>query len=224
MTETEEKNFKKIAKGIAMQFGKNCEVVLHDYSKPYDSTIIAIENGHVSGRKVGDCGTNLGLEILRGVTENNDQYNYVTQVKNGRIFRSSSIYLRDENDAAIGALCINFDITDLIVSKNLLEDLTFQNDALSKSEYKPQEFITNDINTLLDSMIEKSVQVAGVPVQKMTKEDKVQALRYLDNHGAFLIKKAGEKIAKYFDISKFTLYNYLEESRVETGSNQESAQ
>ena len=153
MTEAEEKNFKKIAKGIAMQFGKNCEVVLHDYSQPYDRSIIAIENGHVSGRKVGDCGTNLGLEILRGVTENNDQYNYVTQVKNGRILRSSSIYLRDENDVAIGALCINFDITDLIVSKNLLEDLTFQNDALSKSEYKPQEFITNDINTLVSFLI-----------------------------------------------------------------------
>lgn len=223
MTEAEEKNFKKIAKGIAMQFGKNCEVVLHDYSQPYDRSIIAIENGHVSGRKVGDCGTNLGLEILRGVTENNDQYNYVTQVKNGRILRSSSIYLRDENDVAIGALCINFDITDLIVSKNLLEDLTFQNDALSKSEYKPQEFITNDINTLLNSMIEKSVEVVGVPVQKMTKEDKVQALAYLDSHGAFLIKKAGEKIAKFFEISKFTLYNYLEESRGESEEKREGA-
>ncbi len=39
-----------------------------------------------------------------------------------------------------------------------------------------------------------------------------------DSRGAFLIKKAGEKIAQLFEISKFTLYNYLEESRTDNDS------
>ena len=52
-----------IAKCIAMQFGENCEVVLHDLTLPYNKTIVAIWNGHVTGRKVGDGGTNAGLEI-----------------------------------------------------------------------------------------------------------------------------------------------------------------
>ena len=47
----------------------------------------------------------------------------------------------------------------------------------------------------------------------MTKEDKMKALKYLDEKGALLITKSGSKICKYFGISKFTLYNYLEEIR-----------
>ena len=42
----------QIAKGIAAQFGPNCEVVVHEISdKSAYSSIVAIENGHVSGRK-----------------------------------------------------------------------------------------------------------------------------------------------------------------------------
>jgi len=52
--------------GIAGQFGDNCEVVLHDHSQGLESSIIAIINGHVTGRKVGDPSSNLGLEVLRG--------------------------------------------------------------------------------------------------------------------------------------------------------------
>ena len=38
-----------VMKLIAAQFGPDCEVVLHDWSKDYESTIVAIENGHVYG-------------------------------------------------------------------------------------------------------------------------------------------------------------------------------
>jgi predicted transcriptional regulator YheO len=44
----------------------------------------------------------------------------------------------------------------------------------------------------------------------MTKEDKIKAIHFLDDKGAFLIKKSGDKISKFYDISKYTLYNYLD--------------
>lgn len=44
----------QLAKGIASQFGPNCEVVVHDLdSNDPESSIVAIENGQVTGRKVG---------------------------------------------------------------------------------------------------------------------------------------------------------------------------
>ena len=85
-----------VMKLIAAQFGPDCEVVLHDWSKDYESTIVAIENGHVSGRKVGDGGSNLGLEVMRGTTDGSNQLNYITQTQDGRMLRSSSLYLTDE--------------------------------------------------------------------------------------------------------------------------------
>ena len=37
--------FSRIIKGISAEFGENCEVVLHDLTKSYEHTIVAIENG-----------------------------------------------------------------------------------------------------------------------------------------------------------------------------------
>ena len=55
-----------LAKGLARQFGPNCEVVVHDLStNDPDSSIVAIENGHVTGRKVGDGPSHAVLEGLR---------------------------------------------------------------------------------------------------------------------------------------------------------------
>lgn len=209
-------NVFKIVKGIAMQFGKNCEVVLHDYRKPLESTIIAIENGHVTGRKVGDCGSNLGLEVLAGTSEFDDHHNYITH-KNGRILRSSSIFLRDHSGKVIGCICINFDITDLMMAKAQIEDITYSyNDT--NVNFQIEETISADINDVLDALIQKSLQVVNIPVANMTKEDKMKGLSYLDSKGAFLIKKAADRIAKFYDISRFSLYSYLDQCRAEKRS------
>jgi len=38
-------------------------------------------------------------------------------------------------------------------------------------------------------------------------------LSYLDSKGFFMFSKAGVKLCSFFDISKYTLYNYLEDAR-----------
>ncbi len=70
--------------------------------------------------------------------------------------------------------------------------------------------ITHDVNTLLDELIEQSVALVGVPVPLMSKEDKIKAINFLNDTGAFLITKSGDKVAKYFGISKYTLYSYVD--------------
>ena len=46
---------KQMAHTIAMQFGRDCEVIIHDLtSKDMEHTIVHIENGHVTNRKLGD--------------------------------------------------------------------------------------------------------------------------------------------------------------------------
>jgi predicted transcriptional regulator YheO len=201
-----------LMRGLAAQFGRNCEVVLHDYEKPYEHTIVAIENGHVTGRNVGDCGTNLGLELLRGSESHGDRYNYCTQTKDGRILRSSSMYIKDEQGKWIGCLCINMDITATVMAEKTLQEVN-NFDSLNQ---QVKEVFASDVNELLDDLIQASLQHVGVPVALMDKGQKLMGLKYLDAKGAFLIKKAGDRVAKYYDISKFTLYNYLDELRGES--------
>lgn len=198
-----------IMKLVAAQFGNNCEVVLHDWSKDYDKTIVAIENGHVSGRRVGGGGSNLGLEVMRGTSDGSNQLNYITQASNGRILRSSSLYLKDEEGNRIGALCINYDITDFVAMQNRLSQITLFPNATPTSD--THEFFTSDVNELLDHLLLESTHLIGKLPSEMTREEKKQAISYLDRKGALLITKSGPKICQYFGISKYTLYSYLDD-------------
>lgn len=66
---------------------------------------------------------------------------------------------------------------------------------------------------LLDELIEQSVKIVGKPVALMTKEDKVKAIQFLNETGAFLITKSGDKVCRFFGISKYTLYSYIDEAK-----------
>ena len=65
----------------------------------------------------------------------------------------------------------------------------------------------------LDELIAQSVKIVGKPVALMTKEDKVKAIQFLNETGAFLITKSGDKVCKFFGISKYTLYSYIDEAK-----------
>ena len=57
-----------IVRGLAEMFGPDCEVVLHDVRR-LPHSIVAIENGGVTGRTVGDVPTDRMLRSLRNLDE-----------------------------------------------------------------------------------------------------------------------------------------------------------
>lgn len=55
MTPAQIEFYKRLARSLALQFGPNCEIVVHDLeTEDMGHSIVVIENGHVSGRKLGD--------------------------------------------------------------------------------------------------------------------------------------------------------------------------
>lgn len=198
--------FQSLMKSITAIFGANCEVVLHDLTDGYESTVVLIENGHVTNRQVGDCGSNLGLEVLRGTVSDGDKYGYFTNTPDGRVLRSSSVYIRNDENKVIGCLCVNFDISNLMVA-----DKTIRSLISNGEENKEEEFFVNDVNQLLDALLKKAQDEMGKPVAYMSREEKVRVVEYLDRKGAFLITRSGSRICSFLDISKFTLYSYLDE-------------
>ena len=200
----------RLAQGIARQFGPNCEVVVHDLqSGDPETSIVAIENGHVSGRRVGDGPSHVVLEALRGDrTQLQDHLAYLTRTADGKILKSSTIYIRDDDGAAIGIFAINYDITLMLATQSALTAFT----AAEVPEKDPEP-IAKNVADLLDELIQQSVARVGKPVALMTKEDKVQAIRFLNDTGAFLITKSGDKVCKFFGISKYTLYSYMDEAK-----------
>lgn len=200
----------QLAKGIARQFGPNCEVVVHDLtSNDEDNSIVAIENGQVTGRKVGDGPSHVVLEALMNDRENvPDHLSYLTKTKDGKILKSSTIYIRDDDGRAIGVFAINYDITLMLAMEEQLRLFT----AADVPNQEPER-ISRNVSDLLDELIDQSVALVGKPVALMSKEDKVKAIQFLNDTGAFLITKSGDKVCKFFGISKYTLYSYIDESK-----------
>ena len=79
-----------------------------------------------------------------------------------------------------------------------------------KEQPEPERII--NVNHDLDELIEQSVKIVGKPVALMTKEDKVKAIQFLNETGAFLITKSGDMVCRFFGISKYTLYSYIDEA------------
>ena len=197
-----------IAKGIAAQFGPNCEVVVHDLSQHPDHTIVAIENGHVSGRKIGDGASTVVLERMEHQDrEARDHLSYLTRTPDGKVLKSSTIYIRNSRGKVTAILAINFDISALMMAAGAVRDFI----SVQEPQQAEPEKIVN-INDVLDELIQQSVALVGKPAALMNKEDKIRALRFLNDNGAFLVTRSSEKIAKYFGISKYTLYSYLDKS------------
>ena len=199
-----------VAKGLAGQFGRNCEVVIHDLrGDNHEHTIVAIENGHVTGRSIGDGPSHIVLESLR---ENprmiEDRISYFTKTSDGRVLKSTTLFIRDDDEKVIGLLGINYDISMLVAIDDAIRAFTGQD-----SPGKDVESISGNVSDLLDELLDHSVRLIGKPTAVMSKDEKMRAIRFLDERGAFLVTKSGPKICQFFGISTYTLYSYLDEIR-----------
>jgi predicted transcriptional regulator YheO len=203
----------QIAHGIATHFGNNCEVVIHDIRKEdIDSSIVYIENGQVSNRKLGDGPSEIVLETLKKNPDLlKDRLSYLTRTDDGRILKSSTMYIRGKNNTIDYILALNYDITGLLTIDNSLKSLLSTSET--EDDEKQPKRITHNVNDLLDALIEQSVALVGKPVALMSKDDKVAAIQYLNDAGAFLVTKSGDKVSNYFGISKFTLYSYMDTNK-----------
>lgn len=189
--------------------GESCEVILHDYSKGPMHSIVDIRNGHVTGRSVGGCTTNIGFEILKGTVEAKDEFNYLTYASNGKILRSSSIYFKNSEGKPIGSVCVNLDITQSIQFEKFLNQYNHSEPSENEAG-DPKEFFTENVNDLLDTLIERTARKFGQAPQTLSKEEKIQFIAELEAKDVFIITNSSKRICSLLGISKYTFYNYLD--------------
>lgn len=205
-TKDESRFFSDLFDMLEAHLGKDVELVLHDLctcDDDYDHTIRDIRNGHITNRKIGDCGDDEGLQAARGVFEVSDSFNEFMHTEAGHILRCSSMYIYNPDDQRIiGSICINQDITRAVEAERFLRDYNMYRICDSG-------IFTTDVNSVLDDLIQDALVLVGKPVSEMKREDKIKFVQFLDGKGVFLVTKSGTKICNLLDISKYTLYNYL---------------
>jgi predicted transcriptional regulator YheO len=193
---------KKVVSALAKLQGPQCEVVLHDVRHP-SSSIIAIENGHITGRSVGDPSTSLVLPILRDPHGEHDKLNYRSQTPSGRPLKSSSVYFKDDTGRIFAAICVNWDIAGLMSAQDALAELIKTTETLREDHY-------SDTNSFLESVLDDVLGGVSTPAA-LPRAEKLRLMAVLKERGVFEIRRAADRVAVRLGVSRASVYSYLSE-------------
>lgn len=207
-----------VADAIAKTFGHHCEVTVHDLSAPQASILYAV-NSHVTGSEVGQPLHHSLTRMLFSRKMTNDVVaNFRWETEDKRAIKATAVLLRDAKGEAIGALCICVDIEQAAGFQQLLAELVrIDTDAADKAtdgEEVSAGERTEEVGPvweIVDQMIAQLI--AARNVEDIDKAGKLHIVSAMDKKGLFLIKGAMEKVAAELNISKVTLYSYLDEIR-----------
>lgn len=199
------------------------EVVLHDLQRIPD-TVRAIA-GVVTGRRIGDPPTDKLLERV-AAGDLSHEIGYRSQLPDGRILQSSTIIYTDKDGRAAAALCLNTDVSAWVSLRAAMDrfvlgsesgptqghtSMAAQRTQTALAPANGSEYFPHSVEDLSGRLIEAAIAAVGVPAQKMRKEHKVEVVAELDRRGFFLIKQAAETAAAALGVTRFTIYNYLNE-------------
>jgi predicted transcriptional regulator YheO len=214
-------NLSLVVDAIGSIFGRHCEVVLHDLRHP-ERSVVAIANGHVTGRKIGspliaaplqDIGIKAILENAN--TSSEIISNYISQTRDGRTLKSTSVIFRDSKGRAKAGLCINLDLTDFSNASKLLGAICVEHQKPESAEVgidrKKDHSPSDDMTSTVKSVIDDAISSIPVPLHLAEKSHKMDALGIMHDRGLFLIKGGIEYAAGALGVSRFTIYNYLKE-------------
>jgi predicted transcriptional regulator YheO len=84
-----------------------------------------------------------------------------------------------------------------------------------------ETFVT-DVDQLAAHLMRRAVSKVDVPVELMQKRHKVEVVRDLKARGMFHLKDAIDMVATALGVTRFTIYNYLNEIADEDGADDES--
>ena len=207
--------YKKLVDFLGEVLGENAEVVLRDCRKP-DHDIIAIANGHVSGRTIGAPITDFTLSILANEEWKEKDYvvNYEGKAAPDKRLRSSTYFIR-EGGKLVGQLCVNIDMTPYEQVMDRIRQLSgmgLMSDG-GQSGIICSGPVENFSEDVIGDMMKKAViTVVGSSEAKvrerLTQKEKIEIIGELNRAGLFQLKGAVGAVAEYLYCSEASVYRY----------------
>ncbi|MCY6960688.1 helix-turn-helix transcriptional regulator [Clostridium brassicae] len=196
--------------------GNNCEIALHD-ARNLENSLIAIANSDgISSRKLGSPLTDLGLKVIKEDFFKDKNYicKYPSRTKDGKILRSSTFFIKNDNGDVIGLLCISINISDFIQAANFLNKFLSEISGgpernLAEEKAPVSDKLSGSIEELVIHIIEDTLSEIGIPPERMSPEEKMSIVHKLDEREVFLLKGAVSQVANQLKTSENTIYRYL---------------
>lgn len=189
--------YKTLVEFLGQALGSDYEVVLHDLSEG-NNAIVAIANGHISGRSMGAPLTALALRFL--ADKEYEQHDYKVGYrgvsrKNGHL-RSSTMFIKDEEGRVIGMLCINFDPSRGVQAANAVLSMCGLPPVScppagedEEGAAQSTEIFVSNIPDVVRGAIEEVTGRSGLPSSRLTMEEKIRIVAALKQPPQFQREK-----------------------------------
>ncbi|MGX7014453.1 helix-turn-helix transcriptional regulator [Vagococcus silagei] len=207
--------YKSLTIFLGETLGTNYEIVLHTVDPNGNVEIAAIQNGHITQRKVGGPTSEFAINLIKDKTYENKEYltSYKAFAKDHTTLKGSTFFIKEEGQL-VGLLCINFNPEKYV---NLAEDILglvnlpvsfLQNSPqlIELDNESPVEFFSESIEEIIYSLIDPVLLDDRVTLNPKEKQAIVEEL-YLK--GVFNLKDAVPEVAKILKSSIPTIYRYL---------------
>lgn len=218
------RSFIPIVSFLGKSLGKSYEVFVTDFTDP-SHPIIAIENGQLSGRKVGSLMRDETLRLFREQAPGDGDPDFLLRRDavgpNGRRYVSSTKLIRNEEDEPIGALIINFDMEPIIQMLDLLQGMGPESTRLQSIDVNSIIFAGEVHPDRVVSLQSLYTHVMNQIDQDEPDKTKLRQLTInaLYREGAFDLKGAVPFYAEKLNISEPSVYRYLQRSKEQFGKN-----
>ncbi len=198
-------SYRTFLDGLADYLGTGFEFVLHSL-EDCEQSVIKIINGHHTGRKLGAPITDLALNMLSKIQDENLEgyISYESKNKKGTPLYSTTITVYGERHRIIGLICINYHVdTPLSATFPIFKMLDKQSNTILNENFAV------DVDTLIEQAYsEVSLQVMSNESISPNLKNK-EIINLLNNQGIFSMKDAVVKVASLMNVSKNTVYMHL---------------
>lgn len=193
------KAFLPTAEAIQRLLHPHAEVVVHDIKQ---NQIVAIYHP-LSKRRVGDSSLFTKEEEMATLEDCVGPYEKINW--NGGKLKSVSSIIRDENNKAVGLLCINLDVSIFEkVSKLISQFIDY--DHLAP---QPTPLFKDDWQERINNYVHNYLHEHHLALETLGRQEKKNLIEHLYNIGAFTGKNSAQYIAQIIKVSRATVYNYL---------------
>lgn len=203
--------FIPLIKGISMIYGSNCEVSIHSMEN-LEHSIIAIENGFITGRDVGDGMIPLMQDRFsnfrddeNGTSGDDTTGLFYHYSKSGHPLKSIAILIRNVEDMVIGCIGIHVDVA--IPLHEFVKGFLPSVNGGMMEEFN--DHVPNDTDQLIDTALADAIACANALKGASMLEKNRVIVKELNNRGIFNIRGSVETVAKQLGTSRYTIYNYL---------------
>ena len=195
----------RMARGIAVMFGEQCETIVHEMDGQKVKNL-AIYNGHVSGRTTGSTLSIYGRDTMMDeedpkVNLDLDYVNQMVITPSGKPMKSSTFHFRGEDYHF--ALGINYDISVMSQMSRIMDGLLRTDATLQTSLF--------GTGNSMEEVFESCSEMVKRPFSQMQKADRLTLVSILKEKGFFQMQRSVPYAAERLGVTKYTIYNYLNE-------------